>query len=242
MNDNLPTSKDADNNTMKDFTTTIPSEQIPELFAQLPHEDPDFGRVVKILRIAPGECVATPDDMDDHLSILMSGSLQLVVTSKEGRSLVTATLGPGSVFGEDALIDLGDSTTVCAQAIELCTVWQLTADQAMTFTKRHPILGLGMLRTFGRRLAQVEDRLEDVAYKRLPERLAGELLRQRRHFQNDQIRISHQALADILGTYRETISAILRDFKRDRWVELGYRRITIKNPEAMAELAGEVHD
>jgi hypothetical protein len=34
----------------------------------------------------------------------------------------------------------------------------------------------------------------------------------------------------------------LRDFKRDRWVELGYRRITIKDPEAMAQLAGNVHD
>lgn len=227
---------------MKDLTTIIPSDQIPELFAQLPHEDPAFGRAVKILRIAPGDCVASPDAMDENLYILMSGLIQLVVTNKEGRSLVTATLVPGSVFGEDALIDLGASTSVCAQAVEPCVVWQLSADQAATFANRHPILGLGMLRTFGRRLAQVENRLEDVAYKRLPERLAGELLRQQRYFNSDQIRISHQALADILGTYRETISAILRDFKRDQWVELGYRRITIKNPEALAELAGELHD
>ena len=104
-------------------------------------------------------------------------------------------------------------------------------------------MGLGLLRTFGRRLAQVENRLEDVAYKRLPERLAGELLRQSRQANNSlQIRISHQALADILGTYRETISAILRDFKKAEWVELGYRRITLRNPVALNELAGVVHD
>ena len=227
---------------MKDLSNTIPSEQIPELFAQLPHDDPAFGRAVQILRVAPGECVASPDAMDENLYILMSGLIQLVVTNKEGRSLVTATLGPGSVFGENSLIDIDQSTNVCAQAVEPCTVWVLNSEQALTFTDRHPILGLGMLRTFGRRLAQVENRLEDVAYKRLPERLAGELLRQRRYFHSDQIRISHQALADILGTYRETISAILRDFKRDQWVELGYRRITIKNPDALADLAGVVYD
>lgn len=227
---------------MKDLANTIPSEQIPDLFAQLPHDDPAFGKALQILQIPPGECVASPDAMSKNMYILMSGSLQLLVTNKEGRSLVTATLGPGAVFGEDALINLGGNTTVCAQAFEPCTVWQLSADQALTFTDRHPILGLGMLRTFGRRLAQVENRLEDVAYKRLPERLAGELMRQRKHFGSDQIRISHQALADILGTYRETISAILRDFKRDRWVELGYRRITIKNPAALGKLAGPHHD
>ncbi|MCO6453211.1 MAG: Crp/Fnr family transcriptional regulator [Caldilineales bacterium] len=227
---------------MKDLASTIPNEQMPELFAQLPHEDPAFGRAVKIVRVAPGECVAPPEDMDENMYILMSGLIQLVVTNKEGRSLVTATLNPGAVFGENALIDLGESTRICAQAVEPSTVWQLTAEQAATFTDRHPILGLGMLRTFSRRLAQVENRLEDVAYKRLPERLAGELMRQSRHYESDQIRISHQALADILGTYRETISAILRDFKRENWVELGYRRITIKNPYALSDLAGVIYD
>lgn len=227
---------------MKDLPNIILSEQIPDLFAQLPHEDPAFGRAIQILQVPPGECVATPDDMIENMYILMSGSVQLVIANTEGRSLVTAMLSPGSVFGEDALIDIGGSTTVCALAFEPCTVWKLNAAQALTFIERHPIIGLGMLRTFGRRLAQVENRLEDVAYKRLPERLAGELLRQGKYFDTDQVRISHQALADILGTYRETISAILRDFKRDRWVELGYRRITIRNAVAMRELSGPIMD
>ncbi|NOZ50729.1 MAG: Crp/Fnr family transcriptional regulator [Chloroflexi bacterium] len=227
---------------MKEITSSISPEEIPQLFAQLPHEDPAFGRAVKILRVAPGECVAAPDVLDEHLYILMSGRLQLVATSKEGRSIVTATLGPGSVFGEGAVLNLETPLRVCAQAIDLCLIWRLNADQATAFTRQHPILGLGMLRTFGRRLAQVENRLEDVAYKRLPERLAGELLRQRYLAGHDQVRVSHQALADTLGTYRETISAILRDFKRERWVELGYRRITINNVQALVDMSHYQND
>jgi CRP/FNR family transcriptional regulator, cyclic AMP receptor protein len=50
--------------------------------------------------------------------------------------------------------------------------------------------------------------------------------------------ISHQSLADHLGTYRETVSAILRDFKRQDLVELGYRRITILDLEGLKDLAG----
>ena len=50
--------------------------------------------------------------------------------------------------------------------------------------------------------------------------------------------VSHQSLADHLGTYRETVSAILRDFKRQDVVELGYRRITIVDVEELKAIAG----
>ncbi len=227
---------------MNELLNIIDSEQIPELIIELPQEDPAFGRAIVVSRIAPGDCIISPDFPDQHLYILIEGRIQLVVLNKEGRSLVTAYLDPGSVFGEDALIDFDEKSRIHAQAVEPSTVWQLTSEQAKNFTDQHPVLGLGLLLTFGRRLVQVENRLEDVAYKRLPARLAGELLRQRRYYNNDQVRVSHQILADTLGTYRETISAILRDFKRDQWVELGYRRITLKDPEAMAQLAGDIHD
>jgi len=227
---------------MNELLKTIDSELIPELIAGLPQEDPAFGRAIVVSRIAPGDCIVTPEFSDQHLYILVDGRIQLVVLNKEGRSLVTAYLDPGAVFGEDALIDFGEKSKIHAQAVEPSTLWQLTSEQARTFTDQHPVIGLGLLLTFGRRLVQVENRLEDVAYKRLPARLAGELLRHRLYYNSDQVRISHQALADILGTYRETISAILRDFKRDQWVELGYRRITIKDPDAMGQLAGDIHD
>jgi CRP-like cAMP-binding protein len=222
---------------MKEMTSSSPIEDISEALAQLPHEDPAFGRAVKIIRVAPGECIIEATDMEQHLYVLMSGYVQMLAISKEGRSLVMSTLGPGSVLGEGAILDLEVLRGMCVQAIDPCVIWQLTSEQARTFTRQHPILGLGMLRTFGRRLAQVENRLEDVAYKRLPERLAQELLRRRDLAGKDEIRVSHQALADSLGTYRETISAILRDFKKENWVELGYRRITLKNPQALIDIS-----
>ncbi|HEY53724.1 MAG TPA: Crp/Fnr family transcriptional regulator [Caldilineae bacterium] len=227
---------------MNELLKSLNGEQIPELIAQLPQDDPAFERAIEVVRFAPDDCLISPDTADRYLYILVSGRVRLVVFNKEGRSYVTSYLDPGSVFGEDALIDFGEKPRSHVHALEPCTVWRLPTEQAHRFADKHPVLALGMLLTLGNRLAQVENRLEEVAYKRLPERLAGELLRLRRYYNNDQVRVSHQALADTLGTYRETISALLRDFKRDQWVELGYRRITIKDPEAMAQLAGNIHD
>jgi CRP-like cAMP-binding protein len=95
-----------------------------------------------------------------------------------------------------------------------------------------------LLQTYGARLFQVENSLENVAYKKLPERLAS-LLIDLADKETETIKgVSHQALADHLGTYRETVSAILRDFKRQGLVELGYRRITLVDAETLRDIAG----
>ena len=120
-----------------------------------------------------------------------------------------------------------------------CTIWVLPRADARIMTVRYPILGWGLLQTFGKRLMQVESHLEDVAYKKLPERLAALLLELAD--KNDTITgTSHQALADRLGTYRETVSAILRTFKREGWVDLGYRRIRLLDVPAL-ELAANTY-
>ncbi|NOX62583.1 MAG: Crp/Fnr family transcriptional regulator [Chloroflexi bacterium] len=227
---------------MKEIVNPIPNEQFPELFAQLPREDPAFGRAIRIRRVHPDDSAAAPEEMSDHLYILIEGYIQLMIIEKDGRSVAIGGLPAGAVFGGEALYHLQPNEKLYTQAVEPCTLWELSAEHAQLFIERHPIIALGLLRTLGRRLAQVENRLEEVAYRRLPERLAAELLRQHRRAQNREVRISHQALAEILGTYRETISAILRDFKREGWVQLGYRRIIVQNPTALANLAGPVYE
>ena len=79
--------------------------------------------------------------------------------------------------------------------------------------------------------------MEEVAYKKLPQRLAKLLLDLSMNNDKGTIRTSHQSLADMLGTYRETVSTILRGFKADGMVELGYRRIYVTDPAALQALA-----
>ena len=142
------------------------------------------------------------------------------------------------MFGERALLGAVDPG-VKAVALTDCIVWGVPQKQAQTLAVRYPVLSWGLLQTIGQRLAQVENRMEEVAYKRLPERLAGLLL----ELANGGWAIrgtSHQALADMLGTYRETISAILRGFKDDGLVELGYRKIELCDMRGLRLAAGAV--
>jgi CRP/FNR family transcriptional regulator, cyclic AMP receptor protein len=210
---------------------------IPQMLLDLREEDPVFGRRISIRNIERGDVVASPEDLKRKMYMLMHGQIHLVCTNNEGRRLVIATLEPGSIFGEGALNNAGEAN-VFAEADTDVTVWSVAASEARTMAIQYPILGWGLLQTYGKRLMQVENNLEDVAYKKLPERLAS-LLVELSNQENGLIQgISHQSLADRLGTYRETVSAILRDFKRQGLVELGYRRINILDAEMLKEIAG----
>lgn len=210
---------------------------LPQMLMDLREEDPVFGKRIQIRTIERNQEVASSADLKRKMYMLMQGEIHLVCTNNEGRRLVIATLEPGSIFGEGALNNPGEAN-VFAEAASDVTVWSVPASEARNMTIQYPILGWGMLQTYGKRLMQVENNLEDVAYKKLPERLAS-LLAELGNQENGLIQgVSHQALADRLGTYRETVSAILRDFKRQGLVELGYRRINILDAETLKEIAG----
>ncbi|MEZ4659359.1 MAG: Crp/Fnr family transcriptional regulator [Caldilineaceae bacterium] len=200
-------------------------------------EEPAFDKAIRIRHITRGKVVATAHELAEKMYVLMSGKVNLVCKNSEGRRLVITTLEPGSIFGEGALHQQSDPS-VFAEAAEDVAIWMIPASEARSMTTQYPILGWGLLQTYGQRLLQVENNLEDVAYKKLPERLAALLLEMANNQEGVIKGVSHQALADHLGTYRETVSAILREFKRQEIVELGYRRITILDLELLKETAG----
>ena len=200
-------------------------------------EEPAFDKAVRVRHFARGKVVATAQELTEKMYVLMSGKVNLVCKNNEGRRLVITTLEPGAIFGEGALNQQSDPN-VFAEAAEDVAIWVIPASEARSMTTQYPILGWGLLQTYGQRLLQVENNLEDVAYKKLPERLAALLLELGDNQEGVIKGVSHQALADHLGTYRETVSAILREFKRQEIVELGYRRITILDLELLKETAG----
>lgn len=212
-------------------------DDVMQTLTSLSTEDPAFFRVITVQQVDRGSVIASTDELSSHMYVLTSGKANMVCTNNEGRRLVIASLDTGAIFGEGALSNASDPR-VFAEAAEDAVVWVIPASEAHDLTMQYPILGWGLLQTYGARLMQVENSLEDVAYKKLPERLAA-LLLDLGDYQDGLIHgVSHQSLADHLGTYRETVSAILRDFKRQKLVELGYRRINILDAETLKDIAG----
>ncbi len=77
-----------------------------------------------------------------------------------------------------------------------------------------------------------------MAFKGIPARLASLLLRLSAERNSpDILGMTHQDLAETIGTYRETATQVLNDMKLQGLIEIGRKRISICDPERLAEVA-----
>lgn len=195
-----------------------------------------IGHTTRLVEHPAGYQFYMPDEQGEVMFILKGGRVQLYRLSPDGRKLVVAVLQTGAIFGHMTLIGQGMYNTY-AQALDDCVICVWSKQEVEALLRRKPEVALRFLEALGRRLMQVEERLSDATFKRIPARLAGLLLRLRQDEQTHVEGYTHQSLADMLGTYRETVTQALNDFKSDDIIDVGRKRITIKDSHALLKIA-----
>jgi CRP-like cAMP-binding protein len=149
---------------------------------------------------------------------------------------VTNTLTADTVFGEMSLIGQGMYNSF-AEAIEDCTVCKMDRADLERLLIQKPQVALRILEVIGKRLIEVEARLEDIAFKTVAGRLASLLLRLMNEEGKTIIGFTHQNLADAIGTYRETTTQTLSKFKAQGLLNTGRKRIEILDPQGLQRIA-----
>lgn len=95
-----------------------------------------------------------------------------------------------------------------------------------------------MMQLYGSKLTQTTaDHRQSVQIKTLPERLSAILVELGEKHGGLIPNLRQSALADRLGTQRETVAALLRSFQRQGLIRISYRRIEIANAAGLNELA-----
>jgi CRP/FNR family cyclic AMP-dependent transcriptional regulator len=217
-----------------------PSERnVTRIFGRLAQQNKDVGESLTVRSFRPGEMVCRAEDMASALFLVASGRVQLYRTTREGRTYVVATLGQGSMFGEDSLLGVEGPDTY-AVALEPTTVWTMPRQQALKISSTDAMFGFGLMQAMGQRVMEAENRLEQMAYSTISSRLAALLLELAGNDPKDQVYATHQELADMLGTWRETVSKTLQDFRRRGWVASGRRQLTLLDKDALQLEAGGV--
>ncbi len=209
-----------------------------DLFRDLSERDMvELDRMTTITNVLRGRVFYQPEDVSEVLFLIKEGRVQLYRISPEGKKLVIATLGPGTVFGEMAL--LGQQMhNAFAEALDDCLILVMSRADLERLILNKPSVGLRMLEITGRRLNDAEMRLEDMAFKGIPARLASLLLRlAAERGSNEIIGLTHQDLAETIGTYRETATQVLNDLKVQGLIEIGRKRIDLLDPERLAQVA-----
>ncbi len=198
----------------------------------------EMDRTTTMTTCRRGKIFYQPDDTSEVLFILKKGHVQLYRMSTEGKKLVVATIDPGTIFGEMAIIGQGLHNTF-AEAVDDCLLCVMSRHDVERLILSKPAVALHFMEVMANRLRQAEARLEEMAFKSIPARLASLLLYLRQE-QGDRISgYTHQDLAEAIGTYRETTTQTLNEFKASALIEIGRKRIDILDPAGLAEVAAK---
>ncbi len=192
-------------------------------------------QTARMVTMPRGRVIYRQEDRAEGLFLLKRGRVRLYRLSPSGKKLELAVLEPGTFFGEMPL--LGEHMrNATAEAIEDCILCLLGRADIEQLILRRPQVALRMLEVLGRRLAEVEARLEDLAHRSVPERLVAVLVRLAERADGVIEGVTHQELADMVGAYRETVTKVLNELQAVGLVELGRKRIRIRDLAALRAL------
>lgn len=191
-------------------------------------------------RVPKGGFLFAPGEPADPLFLIEEGAVKLSVSSRAGRDLTVGLFGPGDVFGEEAILE--DATRVAfAVALEPTVLATLPRRRLHQLLDRDRDTALFFARLLAARLREATRRAEEIALSPVPARLARALLRLAGPSAGGAagapasgVRITHQELANLIGSTRETTTATLNAFRRRGWIALAHRRILLLRPDALA--------
>ena len=194
--------------------------------------------------VAEGEIFYTPMDLCETLFVLQRGRVRLYRATPQGREFTIAVVGSGTIFGEMALT--GQRLRNCyAQAVEESEVSAMCRADVERLILDKPQVGLQLVHLLSDRLSTYETRLEDIALKEVPARLASFILQlvesegvMTAEGPRIPTRYTHRQLATMIGSSRETVTRAFTKLQKAGAVELRRRHIYVKDTEALEWAAG----
>lgn len=193
--------------------------------------------------VRKGQHVFRSDDDANQVFYLQHGLVRIYHRSSEGYETIFWFCAPGDLFGAGGIT--GSLTqSVNGEAVAPCVVYSLprkSFEQMMGLNAR---LAANVVRLMGGRLRLACDSLVDLRTARSDQRIARALLRLaincgERVEEGVRLNapVTHQDIADMVGSCRQTVNEILHQFEKRGWVAFGGRSIVLRAPHLLKEFA-----
>jgi CRP/FNR family transcriptional regulator, cyclic AMP receptor protein len=193
-----------------------------------------------------GAVLHSPHNQVEALFILKRGRVRIFRLSPDGRALTTAIIQPGTIFGEMVLLgqQMYDNY---AEALDEALVCVMNRADVNRFLLSDARISARITEILGRRLAAMERRLSDSVFKSVPQRIAATLCTLADRAQPDrrtgrdgpvQLTVTHEQIAALVGTSRETATKALGEFADQGLLKLKRGRVMVLDPDRLSVEAG----
>jgi len=214
-----------------------------ELFKDLNEEELDLlGRGSQPSIVPKREYIFTPDEPSNQIFMLRSGRVRISRLSETGKHFTLVILEPGDVFGESALFD-DEPRRNFAEALDDASVCAIDKREFEKVAMQNPSVSLKLAQIAEHRLAEAQEQIENLVFYDVQTRLARLLLKLadihgERALGGVQIgiKLTHEDIASLIGSTRETTSKILNEFKTNGWIDVVKRQIILLDQKVLAEM------
>jgi global nitrogen regulator NtcA len=208
--------------------------------------------LLEVIRSLAGSSVETiersktiffPGDPAERVYLLRRGAVRLSRVYESGEEITVALLRENSLFGVLSLLT-GQRSDRFYHAIAFTRVEMITAPATSVrrAIEQDASVGLLLLQGLSSRILQTETMIETLTHRDMSSRLVSFLLVLCRDFgvpSNEGItidlRLSHQAIAEAIGSTRVTITRLLGDLRNEGLVQIDRKKITVFDPVALAK-------
>ncbi len=188
--------------------------------------------------LPPGKIIVHKGDPCQHLLLVAQGTIRVYQSTESGRERVLYRISAGDICVL-TLQNLLAGTDYLASAVteDVARVVSIPADHFRDALEHSPGFRNIILSTLARRLNEMTQLIEQVAFQGLDLRLACLLGHSFGHRRAKRIPVTHQELAVELGTSREVVSRLLKNFERQGCIVLHRGEIELLSSEALAHLS-----
>jgi len=188
--------------------------------------------------------IHTPGQPAHALFLLVSGQVSLQMLSSGGRVLTLRVVEPGQIFGQSVL-DSQPHYDTYAEALKPVRLVAVPRAAVYAALAADPALASALIEQLGQQRLTVSRRIDEVAFKSVPARLASVLLEMSETHppaegprpERRLPRRTHQQLAEMINAYRETVTKVINQFRDARLLDVDNKGITLLNLSRLRELS-----
>jgi CRP/FNR family transcriptional regulator len=184
-----------------------------------------------------------PGDPAERVYLIRRGAVRLSRVYESGEEITVALLRENSLFGVLSLLT-GQRSDRFYHAVAFTRVEMVTAPatSVRNAIEADTAVGLRLLQGLSSRILQTETMIETLTHRDMSSRLVSFLLVLCRDFGvpdelgiTIDLRLSHQAIAEAIGSTRVTITRLLGDLRQSGLVQIDRKKITVLDPIALAK-------
>ncbi len=192
-----------------------------------------------IERRFPKDAIALEEGMaGDYMYFIQQGQVKVTKTSADGREKILEMLADGDFFGEMALLDRG-SRSASIKTTRPCVLLALSRQDFLSLMRRNPEISLALIQEQTRRLREADEQIRSLLFERVERRTRRSLQRLARDphpTREGYLRtsaVTHQQLADLVGTSRETVTRVLKALREEGWLEQEGKRYVVRKGDVL---------